>query len=166
MSAFKSTAQADGENLSLNFEGPIDEDVTFPQVDTGNVKKMKINLAAISSINSVGIREWLDWIRPIAEKVSIVLENCPKSMVFQFNMVEGFLPPRATVSSFYVPYFCDQCDLEKNILFTVGKDIAVDGASLKFATTAQVTVACKEAECKVEMDVTEGKYFRFLLPAK
>ena len=166
MSAFKSTAQVDGENLSLNFEGSIDEDVTFPQVDAGNVKKLKINLAAISSINSVGIREWLDWIKPIAEKVSIVLENCPKSMVFQFNMVEGFLPPKASVTSFYVPYFCDKCDLEKNVLFTVGKDIAVDSGSLKFATTAQATVGCKVAECEVEMDVTEAKYFRFLLPAK
>src|ERR1700689_2326410 len=120
MSTFKSAVTSQGDVLALAFEGPIDEDVQFPAVD-GAAKTLKINLAKISSINSVGIREWLDWIKPLAEKMAIVLENCPKSMVLQFNMVEGFLPPKATVTSFFVPYFCDKCDLEKNILFTIGK---------------------------------------------
>ena len=165
MSSFKSTAASQGDTLLLTFEGSIDEDVQFPQIDAA-LKSMKIDLGKISSINSVGIREWLDWIKPLSERLSIVLENCPKSMVLQFNMVEGFLPAKATVTSFQVPYFCDKCDIEKNILFTLGKDISVEGGNVKVALNPQAAVGCKEAECEVEMDVTPAKYFRFLLLAK
>lgn len=166
MSEFKSTEKQEGEKLLLAFEGTIDEDVSFPPVDGSKYKKIVIDLKSVKSINSVGIREWLNWFRPLAEKCEITLERCPKAMVFQFNMVDGFLPARTSVSSFYVPFFCEKCDKEENILFAVGKEVKVAGGEVKMDFDAKkADGVCAEnagPACEIEMDVTESKYFQFL----
>jgi thiol-disulfide isomerase/thioredoxin len=159
---FQSTQKLEGSVLHLSFSGTIDEDTNFPEVDLSGVASVQLDLNGIKSINSVGIREWLDWIRPVAEKAPIVLENCPKSMVFQFNMVDGFLPPQSSVKSFFVPFFCESCDKEQNLLFNVGHEVAVDGGNLKISFDAKQASGCGEASCSLEMDVTEAKYFQFL----
>lgn len=162
MSEFKSTLQVAGAELKLTFEGLIDEDVTFPAVEAGKHTKVTIDLAAVKSINSVGIREWLNWIKPIAATSRIELLRCPKALVFQFNMVEGFLPANSTVSSFFVPFFCEKCDKEENALFTVGKEVSVAGGAVKMSFDKAGLGLCKDAACEMEMDVTEAKYFQFL----
>ncbi len=159
---FKSAATKDGNSLQLKFSGSIDEDTTFPAVDLGGVNTVVIDLNDIKAINSVGIRGWLDWIRPVAEKAQIQLVNCPKAMVFQFNMVNGFLPPGTVVKSFYVPFFCEKCDKESNVLFRVGQEVVVNGTDLKINVDAKSASGCTDADCELEMDVTEAKYFQFL----
>lgn len=166
MSEFKYSQKVEGTNLILAFEGTIDEDVVFPVVDVAGQSQVTIDLMGIKTINSVGIREWLNWIKPLSESSSIVLMNCPKAMVFQFNMVEGFLPARSTVASFYVPFYCEKCDREDNVLFKVGEDVTVaDGGELKISVDAKSRIGCAEAPCETEMDVTEAKYFQFLKKA-
>ena len=159
---FKSTQFIEGETLVLKLEGAIDEDAAFPSVETEKFSKVVLDLDGISAINSVGIREWMEWIRPIAAKVSLVFRNCPKAMVFQINMVEGFLPQGASVESFYVPYYSEKCDKEQNALFVVGKDVAVEGGSVKVNFDPNSQLQCSATDCELEMDVTEAKYFQFL----
>jgi hypothetical protein len=166
MSEFKAHETPEGDKLRLAFEGTIDEDVVFPPVDASKFKTIVLDLKNVKSINSVGIREWLNWIRPLAEKSDFVLENCPKAVVFQFNMVEGFLPPRSTVSSFYVPFYCEKCDKEDSVLFNVGKEIKAAGGKVEIAFDVKTAAICEDkanaANCEMEMDVTEAKYFQFL----
>ncbi len=164
MNEFKSSEAINGDSIVLTFEGTIDEDVQFPPVDLSGHSKITIDLQAVKAINSVGIREWLNWIRPIADKAVIELINCPKALVFQFNMVEGFLPKNAHVHSFYVPFFCEKCDREDNVLFTVGHEVSVKAGNVAIQFDAKKSDLCKKGEddCEVEMDVTESKYFQFL----
>jgi hypothetical protein len=166
MSEFKAHETPEGDVLRLAFEGTIDEDVVFPPVDPSRFKKIVLDLKAVKSINSVGIREWLNWIRPLAEKADFVLEHCPKAVVFQFNMVEGFLPARSTVSSFYVPFYCEKCDKEDSVLFNVGKEIKSNAGKIEIAFDVKAAGICDDkanaASCEMEMDVTEAKYFQFL----
>jgi hypothetical protein len=161
MSEFKSQQTQSGSNLALAFTGVIDEDVEFPQV-TPPEGELHIDLQNVSSINSVGIREWLNWITPLAEKSKVILMNAPKALVFQFNMVEGFLPKNAKVNSFYVPYFCETCDQEYNVLFNVGKEVEVSAGQYKINYDVKAANLCKGADCEIEMDASEGKYFQFL----
>jgi hypothetical protein len=162
VSEFKSTQQIKGSELVLAFEGLIDEDVTFPSVEAGKFATVTIDLASVKAINSVGIREWLNWIKPIAAQSQIQLSRCPKALVFQFNMVEGFLPANSTVISFYVPFFCEKCDKEQNALFTIGKEVSVSGGNLQISFDKAVLGLCTGPDCELEMDVTEAKYFQFL----
>jgi hypothetical protein len=121
-----------------------------------------IDLSGIRTINSVGIREWLHWVGPAAEARDIVLERCPKAMVFQFNMVEGFLPARVQVASFFVPYFCEACDREDSILFTIGNEVKTVDGKIQIKYSAVKGSGCTQPNCKLEMDVTEAKYFQFM----
>lgn len=162
MSEFKSSQQKEEQVLKIALFGTIDEDVVFPNVSLEGVKTVALDLEGVRTINSVGIREWLNWITPISEKVELVLSRCPKALVFQFNMVEGFLPSRAKVLSFYVPYFCEKCDREDNVLFSVGQDIQIVGGVVQVTKDVKATSACKGPDCELEMDVTESKYFQFL----
>ncbi len=162
MTEFKFTQKADGDTLILTFDGAIDEDAGFPEINTAQFKKITIDLHSVKAINSVGIREWLDWIRPVADQAQITLMRAPKALVFQFNMVEGFLPPKATVTSFYVPYYCDKCDKEENVLFTIGKEVTAAGGAVKINFDPKKSTKCTDADCEMEMDVTESKYFQFL----
>jgi hypothetical protein len=162
MHQFKHSVKPDGDSLDLTFEGAIDEDVVFPVIDLTSAKKINIDLKAITSINSVGIREWLDWIRPLADKALVTLVNCPKAIVFQFNMVEGFLPAKAVVGSFFIPFFCEKCDREDNVLVKTGNEVTVSDGVAKVDFGGKPPVNCKQASCEMEMDVTEAKYFQFL----
>ena len=167
MSEFKAVSTSRGDALSVKFEGTIDEDVQFPSLNLNGHGSVELDLQNIRAINSVGIREWLNWIRPLAEQVPITLINCPKAMVFQFNMVEGFLPKRALVSSFYVPFYCEKCDREDNVLFTVGHEARLQNGNVEITFDAAEANLCKNGEgaCETEMDVTESKYFQFLKKA-
>lgn len=162
MSEFKSSQRVEGQNLVLSFEGTIDEDVAFPAIDLKGAQQVVLDLQGVRTINSVGIREWLNWITPLSEKTDLVLKNCPKALVFQFNMVEGFLPARAKVVSFYVPYYCEKCDKEENVLFTTGQDVVSDDGRVVVNKKVQSGCNCADGDCGLEMDVTEAKYFQFV----
>jgi hypothetical protein len=77
-------------------------------------------------------------------------------------MVQGFLPQNTQVSSFYVPFYCEKCDYEGGHLFTVGREVSMEGGNLVVNFDGKAAAECKESECGVEMDVTEAKYFQFL----
>jgi hypothetical protein len=81
-------------------------------------------------------------------------------MVFQFNMVEGFLPPKSQVSSFFVPFYSESADQEENVLFHVGKEVTSTGGNI--AINYDPKAAKLGGVDDMEMDVTEGKYFQFL----
>lgn len=162
MTEFKHTVKQSGDTLHLAFEGAIDEDTEFPSLNLTLAKKVVIDLNGIRTINSVGIREWLAWIRPVAQVAEITVERCPKAMVLQFNMVDGFLPPKTKVTSFYVPYFCEKCDYEGSHLLTVGKDIVNQPGGVKVNFDAKGAAKCADGACEIEMDVSEAKYFQFL----
>ena len=150
-------SQKDGATLFV-FSGQIDEEAKFPVVqDVSGQVVMDLN--GVKAINSVGIRTWLQWFSSFGD-CNFVFENCPKSVVMQMNMVEGFLPPSSTVKSFYVPYYCESCDEEIDQLFTVGKKIKVANGDVKIEFDP--TKLCSDGGT-AELDANETKYFKFLL---
>jgi hypothetical protein len=161
MQVFRSTESVVDGRLTFLFEGPIDEEAQFPEL-AGGVSEIVIDLQFVRSINSYGIREWLNWIRPIAKRTKIEFMNCPKSIVLQFNTVEGFFPQNATVSSFYVPYFCELCDREKIVLFRVGEEIQKVASSWQRKYEIEGNDDCEAKPCQMESDIGEAKYFSFL----
>ena len=116
----------------------------------------------MSGINSTGVREWINWISPLSLQYEIILLNCPKTFVVQFSSVVGFLPDGVIIKSFYVPIYCDSCGTTDNILFILGKEVVEldKGFSLNFSLDS--LKVCKSPSCRVELDVSEAKYFLFL----
>lgn len=143
-----------GDQLSVQMSGIIDEDVDFTQFNLAGNQKVQLDLSGIRSINSCGIREWIKWIGT-ASGSAIVYDQCPKVIVDQINMVDGFLPSNAKVNSFFVPYYNDESGSEKNILFRYGTEF-------KEGSVQPPSEVKDDQGQAMEMDVIETKYFKFI----
>jgi hypothetical protein len=133
----------------------VDEDANFAAPDVGNFTIVVLDLAGVTAINSVGIREWIKWIKAFPEAVKLKVRHVPKIIVDQINMVAGFLPPGTVIESFYVPYYSDNSGSEKMVLFQNGKEFDAGGV--------RPPEEVKDDSGEVmEMDVIEAKYFKFL----
>jgi len=145
-------------NLLITLVGDIDEEAVFPAL-TNLSGDVYVDLKAVSSINSIGIRAWIMWFTEMPS-AQLNFINCPKAVVMQMNMVEGFLPQGSQVKSLQVPFYCENCDEEKDIIFHVGKEILIQGGQVQLKYNKDSI--CGDG-CEPELDVNESKYFRFLL---
>src|SRR5262249_15170951 len=112
--SFEVGKKQEGANLVLELKGSIDEDASFTNPDLGGSTAVVLDLEGINSINSVGIREWIKWMKgAFPSNLQLSVRRCPKIIVDQINMVSGFLPANAKVESFYVPFYADGSGSEK-----------------------------------------------------
>lgn len=155
MSKCEINIQKNGANFEIRVKGIIDEDMDFAPFSLADAKQLDFYLADIKSINSCGIREWIKWLNTASNQSLTHYHECPKIIVDQINMVQGFLPAAAKVKSFFVPYYNDDSGTEKNILFRFGHEFTDSGV------TAPAEVK-DESGAVMEMDVVESKYFKFL----
>ena len=81
--------------------------------------------------------------------------KCDRAIIDQANMIEGFFPANSFVKSFFIPYYCENCDEQSNILCERKNE------SDKTPTYTQ-TSACKNCKNEAEIDIIETKYFKFL----
>lgn len=148
-----SQANENGKTV-LTLNGQIDE--TFPQ-ELHALKPagdMVINLDQVKMINSLGIREWIKFMSSVsAAKIEFV--KCPKIFIDQVNMVQGFITPNCKITSFYVPYFNEDSNAEKNILYSQGKEFGEGFLNVAGSVKG-------EDGSELELDVVEQKYFKFL----
>lgn len=154
MSKFDIKLEKAGEDFKVRISGVIDEDVDFTPHSLAGAKTVNMELGAIKSINSCGIREWIKWVGT-AGGANINYIECPKIIVDQINMVQGFLPASGKVVSFFVPYYCDDAGSEKYVLFNYGKEFTDN--------EVKPPQEVKDDEGNLmEMDVVEAKYFKFI----
>ena len=154
MSKFELKIDKNVSPAKISISGTIDEDVDFSIYSLAGLSQMELDLNSIKSINSCGIREWIKWLGTNST-AKMTYINCPKIIVDQINMVDGFLPKNAQVLSFYVPYYNDQSGTEKNILFKLGNEFSEKGVK-------PPEKVLDDAGQEMEMDVIETKYFKFL----
>ncbi|MBX2994758.1 MAG: hypothetical protein KF681_08045 [Bdellovibrionaceae bacterium] len=154
MSKYEIKVEKAGANANVVVSGVIDEDADFKPYDLSGATNIDLHLGNIKSINSCGIREWIKWIGT-AGAAKVQYHECPKIIVDQINMVQGFLPSQGSVISFYVPYYNDDSGSEKNVLFKYGQEFTENGVKAPEAVT-------DESGAPMEMDVVEAKYFKFI----
>ena len=149
---FKVETKTDGGKTTIFLKGIIDEDATFDtilKVSGGFV----LNFSEVTSINSCGIRNWVNFIKTVSDR-QISYEHCPPLIVRQLNMVPSFVGP-AKVASVYAAYVCDACEHEKLVL--------VDASKFGFGN-AQVEEVLKCDSCgkgEMEFDGHPKQYFAF-----
>lgn len=154
MSKFNLSMNRQGNQMQLQLTGVIDEDVDFTHHGLQNAQQIEVDLSNVKSINSCGIREWIKWLSS-AKEAKISFKQCPKVIVDQMNMVDGFLPTNGFVESFFVPYYSDATGEEKNVLFRNGIEFNQQGS-------VQAPTIQDSKGTEMEMDVIESKYFKFI----
>ena len=114
----------------------------------------------MSYINSVGVKNWIEWVTRIPSHLKIYFDHCVPAIVNQINSVTGFLPKNGTVRSFYVPYNCDNCGREERILVQDGKEYEFGNPN----KTLQIPdeIPCPKCKSNMEIDILASRYFGFL----
>ena len=82
-------SKTDSETI-IKVSGNIDEDSDFSAVSVEGSKVVTIDLADIKSVNSVGIRTWVIWIKQIPASAQVIVKNCPRVLIDQINILRGF----------------------------------------------------------------------------
>ena len=97
----------------LVLAGRIDERAHIADLSgTIDEQTLAIDLAGVTYINSLGVRDWVNFLRALAKRdVQLTLERCAEVMVLQMNMIVD-ARGTARVVSFHAPFACDACGWE------------------------------------------------------
>ncbi len=108
----------------VTISGVLDESVSLAALAAKTVAPVVIDLADVRVIDSIGVREWVDFLRALPRPV--VLERCSEALVYQFGMIKETLQD-ARVASFFAPLECEQCGREERIEVDVASADRVRG---------------------------------------
>lgn len=148
---------SDSSVVKIEINTPILKMADIPPLtDIDNILRLEIWFGPTVFWNSTGIRDWIQWIAPLADKrnVKIFLYTCPETVIYLINMVSDFSPRNAEVNSFYVPFFSDKTSETKRVLLRRGTDFTGDKVKLPEVLDQNGTI--------MQIDVIEKKYFKFL----
>jgi hypothetical protein len=136
----------------VSLSGVIDESADFaPMVELEG--KLRVSLQGVRRFNSVGIREWIDVVRELAQRTQLVFIECPPQVIDQLNMIQGFLG-HARVESFFGMMECENCATSEAVLFRT-RDIKDNDIAIP-------EVRCKQCNRVTELDEIEDQYLLFL----
>ncbi|HET6612470.1 MAG TPA: hypothetical protein VFG83_10785 [Kofleriaceae bacterium] len=141
----------------VKVSGVIDEDNELAELtDRVFGSTVVIDLGEVERINSCGVRDWVNWLGKVdvAQRTGeVVFVECSPSIVAQINLVNNFTGS-GVVKSFYIPYFCPECDGEKVLLTEV--------SDMSGPPYEPPTCRCDECDLVMDFDDMPDSYFAFL----
>src|SRR6201990_413937 len=152
---FQHSVQHRGDVSYVKLGGVIDQDNGLGDlVDKIPTGTAVIDLGEIERINSCGVRDWVNWLSKLENNgTRSVLVECSPAIVAQINLVNNFTG-NGVVKSFYVPYFCPECDEEKVLL--------VEATDMGPPPHEPPTCRCDECDLVMDFDDMPDSYFAFL----
>lgn len=148
---------ARGEGFTVvRLDGVIDEHNELASFTDkiGSGDSLLVDLGGIKRLNSVGVRDWVNWLRALRPKfVRIVLFDCPPPVMNEVNFVKNFAEG-AHITTFAVPLFCARCNKEESRLIEV--------APLRAGGKKLPSFVCEKAACENTIDDDEDSYLAFL----
>ena len=141
----------------ITLKGKIDESADFSSASFKGIRVAIFDFAGIRMINSMGIQVWIAFLKRVPRQTAVIFKRCPLRVINQINLFPAFLAGRKVrITSFYAPWFCDQCDESFSFLLTT-KDHFPEGKPL---TVPDQT--CQKCGEDMEFGVIEEKYLLFL----
>ncbi|MCB9731498.1 MAG: STAS domain-containing protein [Deltaproteobacteria bacterium] len=144
--------------VALRLEGVVDEhnglDELLDSLGAGPAALL-IDLGRVRRINSVGVRDWVGWLRRARERFApVVLYDCTPAVMNEVNLVRNFAEG-ALITTFKAPYYCDRCGAE-------GLE-TLDALALRRAEVREAPAfPCGKPACANALDDADETYFAFL----
>jgi eukaryotic-like serine/threonine-protein kinase len=142
---------------ALVLAGAIDETAALHEmIARAKNGRLVLDLAAITFINSLGVRDWIR-MQAAAQKTQLAVElrRVAEPLVHQLNMIIA-TRGTASVTSFYAPYACDACGREESLLID-----AVAHAD-RLAKLDPPPMTCPECRSQMAFNDFPERYFSFL----
>ena len=135
--------------------GVLDEYADLTELETAK-EPLLLNMAGVSRLNSIGIRNLLRFLNAWGDKPFKYIE-CTSEFVDQLNMIPGLLGKKGhgLVQSLKVPYDCPKCEHEQEFLCDIREIKEEDGVPVPPAQT------CPNCG-KPDMQVLNDSFFIFL----
>ena len=154
---FEFDLRQQGKVSYLTIIGVVDEDNELSKVERVLAPgPLLVDLAHIDRINSLGLRDWVDWVSRVERKgTELVFVNCSPVATSKINEVSNFTG-RGLVKSVSLPYYCPLCECEKLLLWEV--EILVGLAPISIAPSCR----CDDCDGVMQFDNYEETYFAFL----
>ncbi|MBF0443233.1 MAG: hypothetical protein HQK54_15095 [Oligoflexales bacterium] len=149
--------QQDGQWDLIKYMGPINEEaeVHLSKLLPNLGKNVVFNLGGVQSINSCGVRGWINFMRDAQKGRNIIFEECTSECVLQMNMIPSFRG-NAKIKSVYATYSCESCTYQTSVLFVDGRNLPT---SQDFELEPVICPKCGEG---MEMLEIEEEFFSFL----
>jgi eukaryotic-like serine/threonine-protein kinase len=149
-------ASAPGELL---LSGVIDEHARLSEVMARAEQKSRrlvLDLGEITFINSLGVRDWIRFLALAAHSdVRLELVRVSEPLVQQFNMIVA-TRAGAHVRSFFAPFACDACGLERSVCIEVEPNLSA------LRALEPPRVDCPTCEAPMAFNDFPERYFSFL----
>jgi hypothetical protein len=147
-------AQGDGFT-ALRLEGVIDEHNGLAQMLLPESEVLLVDLGGVKRLNSVGVRDWVIWLRSMRARFPhVVLFDCPAPVMNEVNYVKNFAEG-AHLTTFAAPLYCTRCQKEEARLLDTHRIRNGGGLSLP-------SFSCGRSDCENALDDDEESYFSFM----
>ncbi len=145
----------DHEFPRVVLKGDITEATSFRDLLPVMVGRVDFDVSQVTYINSLGVREWVEFLQK-APIQGYEFHACSIPFVIQASLVEDFVG-RGTITSFFAPYHCEECDMQEERLLQSATILASESLSPPMFT-------CPSCEGELEFDDIPRRYFAFLAP--
>ena len=106
----------DDDRPLVTMSGEVTEFASFSAVLERDDSAVVIDLGGVTHINSYGVREWIRFLQALElKKVGVELRRCSVPMVRQMTMLPA-AAAGARLRSLMLPYYCETCDDERELL--------------------------------------------------
>lgn len=144
----------------ISMEGNLTETGQLPEIPpTAKSPILYIDCDRLRGINSLGIRSWMLWMKSLEESGVRRIEflNMHYYLLQQASHIAGFIPSIGNINSFYLLYWSEVLDDDKEFKIRMGKDY-----SSKHMKIPKNQVGFSEGNQIVyELDITSEKILKF-----
>lgn len=151
-------------NLTVQMEGPVGETTPMFSLPLAGLKEIVLDMSKATTINSIGIKQWIMWTVKIPKDCVVRLINAPFIIAQQASMVVGFMKANMKIESLRLPYICTECDTEhmREAKLGVDYDYAAPGGVPPKINIPEEAKCPKCGKEKAEPDFLTEKTFKFL----
>lgn len=154
---FKATVTLEKDRTLVVMTGWLDERAELPELEEPSVGDVVVDLGAVTTVNSIGVRNWMQWQESLGAERNLILINCAPVVVKQINILDGFLNKRTKVESIFVPYFCEDCGYEEVKLLNIAEVKQSAGLS-----DVVESYKCPECSMNMALDMIKSQYLAFI----
>ena len=119
----KVISKQNGNQLTITIKGALNEEAkkSLTELHQSTATEVCFDFERLESINSSGIRDWIQFIRKFEQNRNLSYANCPPDLIMTFNNIEADVGS-AKVISLYRAYNCADCNSHHSFLLTDIKD--------------------------------------------